>query len=679
MLERLLLSAFNRFAAALGQLTRVGRRQKQLFMIAIDGVFCIAAVWIAFSLRMGYWDLLSPAIIRVSVVALVLWLPIGWAMGVYRAIIRSLGAGSIVTLAAATVAMMIPMIAIFVFLPTPGVPRTVAVIQPMTFFLLMALARIVGRYLLVDVLNRQTFSGRSKRALIYGAGPLGQQLASSIRLEPSITLVGFIDDDPQIEGRRLDRYRVYHADQLARVINRHRITDVFLALSSETRAHQRAIVQSLQSYPVHVQTLPAVRDIVEGQVTVSHLREVAIEELLGRDPVEPDPALLVKAIEGKTVLVTGAGGSIGSELCRQIVQMRPSQLVLVEMGEYALYAIEQELQSILTSIPDQAVMLVPEMVNVADGNSIQRVMERWRPQTVFHAAAYKHVPLVEINVVGGARNNIMGTLRTALAAEKAGVERFILISTDKAVRPTNVMGATKRVCELVLQALAGRGSQTIFSMVRFGNVLGSSGSVVPLFQRQIKRGGPVTVTDSRVTRYFMTIPEAAQLVIQAGAMAQGGEVYVLDMGEPVKIIDFARTLIRLSGVTEKTADNPSGEIEIIEVGLRPGEKLYEELLIGNSPRPTSHSRVMQANETSIRAELLFPALDELEDALEGGDRGAVLQMLADLVPEYSTAGGVCPSSDIDRSGDFDSEESADASSEPSLRREADLCRSLNRS
>jgi len=638
MLERLLFAAFNHLATALGRLTRIGRHQKQLLMILADGIFCIAAVWTAFSLRLGYWDLFSFPIVRVALVALVLWLPIGWAMGVYRAIIRSLGAGSIVTLAAATVAMTIPMIAIFVFLPTPGVPRTIAVIQPMTFFLLMALARIVGRYLLVDVLNRQAFSGRSKRALIYGAGPLGQQLASSIRLEPSIRLIGFIDDDPQVEGRRLDRYRVYHADQLAQLISRHRITDVFLALSSETRAHQREIVQSLQRYPVHVQTLPAMRDIVEGQVTVSHLREVAIEELLGREPVEPDPALLVKAIEGKTVLVTGAGGSIGSELCRQIVQMRPTQLILVEMGEYALYAIEQELQSILASAADQAVMLVPEMVNVADRNSIQRVMERWKPQTVFHAAAYKHVPLVEINVVGGARNNIIGTLRTALAAESVGVERFILVSTDKAVRPTNVMGATKRVCELILQALAKRGSQTIFSMVRFGNVLGSSGSVVPLFQRQIKGGGPVTVTDRRVTRYFMTIPEAAQLVIQAGAMAQGGEVYVLDMGEPVKIIDFARTLIRLSGMTEKTIENQGGDIEIIEIGLRPGEKLYEELLIGNSPRPTSHSRIMQANETSIRADLLFRALGDLESALGRGDRGIVMQMLMDLVPEYSTDG-----------------------------------------
>lgn len=636
-------SVFRMLAASLGRLTRLDRREKHLMLITLDCVLCVAAVWIAFSLRLGYWELFSAGIMRVSVVALMLWLPLASLTGVYKAIIRSVGSGTIITLATAIGAMMLPMIAVFGVLGTPSVvPRTIAVIQPVTFFLLAALARIVGRYLLVDVLNREAVSDHTKRVLIYGTGPLGQQLASSIRYEPSIELIGFVDDDPQIEGRRIDRYSVHHSGQLSSLIDRHQITDVFLATAHASGQEQRSIVKQLQTYPVHIQILPAMRDIMDGQVTVSRLRDVSIEDLLGRDPVEPDPTLLLKAINGKTVMVTGAGGSIGSELCRQILLLRPIQMILVEMSEYALYAIEQELRAALATFSDNSTLLVPEMVNVADANSIARVMERWRPQTVFHAAAYKHVPLVELNVIGGARNNIIGTLRTAAAAEASGAERFILISTDKAVRPTNVMGATKRVCELILQALTTRGSQTIFSMVRFGNVLGSSGSVVPLFQEQIKKGGPVTITDRRVTRYFMTIPEAAQLVIQAGAMAQGGEVYVLDMGEPIRIIDFAKTLIRLSGMSEKTADNPTGDIEIVEVGLRPGEKLYEELLIGNSPRQTSHSRIMHAVESSVPVEVLLSAIADLERGLETGDRKAVMDVLIGLVPEYSVAPGGLP-------------------------------------
>lgn len=610
------------------------RTVKRAIVVAVDAILCIASVWIAFSLRLGRWDLFSPGTDLVIVVALVLWFAIAIPSGVYRAIFRAVGSGTMVNLALATAAMAIPMIGVFLLISIPGVPRTIAVMQPMIFFLLLILSRIVARYLMVDLLNQRNFVGRQRRAIIYGAGSAGQQLASSFRLEPGMTLVGFVDDDRRLHGHRLDRMTISHARHLGDLIARHDITDVLVALPSASRARRKQVVGGLQRFNVHVQILPGMREIVDGQVSISDLREVEIEDLLGREAVAPHPQLLDRTIAGKIVMVTGAGGSIGSELCRQIVRLRPSHLVLVENYEYGLYAIDRELSEIARAAGAGPVSIVPELVNVADAEAIGRVMERWRPDTVFHAAAYKHVPLVEANVVSGARNNIFGTLHTAIAADRVGVEHFILVSTDKAVRPTNVMGATKRVCELVLQAFAASGSSTTFAMVRFGNVLGSSGSVVPLFKQQIRKGGPVTLTDKRVTRFFMTIPEASQLVIQAGGMAEGGEVYVLDMGKPMKIVDFARSMIRLSGMTVRDETNPDGDIEIAEIGLRPGEKLYEELLIGDDPQPTAHERIMRAREKFIPIDTLLRQLDRLDRALARGDRRQVLELLVELVPEF---------------------------------------------
>lgn len=417
------------------------------------------------------------------------------------------------------------------------------------------------------------------------------------------------------------------------------IDEVLIGLPRISRTRRREIIDTLQNFQVQVRVLPSLSRIMDGEVSISDLRPVQIEDLLGRDPVAPNSLLMGRNIVGKTVLVSGAGGSIGSELCRQILSLRPHRLILVDQSEFAVYAIDGELTAAAAQLDGPKVDIVPELGNVADRHSISRIYARWKPDTVFHAAAYKHVPLVESNPIAGLRNNIFGTFYSCLAAEEVGVTTFILVSTDKAVRPTNVMGASKRVCELILQARSSKQISTVFTMVRFGNVLGSSGSVVPRFMAQISAGGPVTLTHRDVTRYFMTIPEAAQLVIQAGAMAKGGEVFVLDMGKPVRIRDLAASLIRLSGLSVRDDIHPDGDIEIREVGMRPGEKLYEELLIGENPQPTVHKRIIRASETMLSWEDLERALVALSGHLERGDAGDSLDVLRQLVPEYAPPTG----------------------------------------
>ncbi|MBY8820789.1 polysaccharide biosynthesis protein [Sphingomonas colocasiae] len=636
-MRQLISDCFEGVVAFLPRLLGLGRGAKRGIVILCDAMLCLIAVWLAFSLRLGeFYGVFrdyGPGMLLVGAVCICLWLPIFYRNGTYRAIFRYAGSGTIVNLAVSCIAMMVPMVIGFMMAGIVGVPRTVAVLQPLIFFLLLALSRIVARYVLVDLLNQRSYAGASRRILVYGAGHAGQQLASSMRLEPSMTLIAFVDDDSRLGGQRLDRVPVHHSSRLDTLIADFEVTDLFLALPNIDRVRRRAIIDALEPFHVRVRTLPAMREIVDDQVSIESLREIDIEDLLGREPVSPNQLLLSRTILGKTVMVTGAGGSIGSELCRQIVRLRPQALILVEMSEFALFTIDDELRRIAASEGVDA-QILPHLVNVVDKSQIDSCMARCEPQTVFHAAAYKHVPLVEANVIAGSRNNILGTLNTAMAAEAAGVSHFILVSTDKAVRPTNIMGATKRVCELVLQALAARGSRTIFSMVRFGNVLGSSGSVVPLFRRQIREGGPVTLTDRRITRYFMTIPEASQLVIQAGAMAEGGEVYVLDMGSAVPIAELARTMIKLSGMSVRDESHPNGDIEIVEVGLRPGEKLFEELLIGDGQQPTRHDRIFRAREAHRGQAEMEDALNRLRMAADHGDEDAVKAIIRSLVPEY---------------------------------------------
>ncbi|MBL8342541.1 MAG: polysaccharide biosynthesis protein, partial [Rubrivivax sp.] len=458
----------------------------------------------------------------------------------------------------------------------------------------------------------------------------------------------FIDDDPRLQGRLINGTPIHSLAEVPQVVEAKGISAVLLAIPSLSRSRRNEILDQLRATGVHVRTLPGLMEIAQGKVQASDVRELDIEDLLGRDPVRPRGDLMARHTTGKVVLVTGAGGSIGSELCRQLVVLQPQRLVLVEQNEFALYTIHHELESRVQQGLMPHVELVPLLCSVRDEPRLEAAFLEWRPHIVYHAAAYKHVPLVERNVVEGASNNVLGTWVAARCALRAEVSEFVLISTDKAVRPTNVMGASKRLAEMVLQGLAGptgsgaaivpatvRRAQTCFSMVRFGNVLGSSGSVVPLFRQQIRNGGPVTVTHPEVTRFFMTIPEAAQLVVQAGAMARGGEVFVLDMGQPVRIMDLAQRMIELSGLTVRDAEHPGGEIEIVVTGLRPGEKLYEELLIGDNPLPTDHLRIMKARESYLPWTELEPRLREFHAASARGDAGAVLALLKLLVAGFT--------------------------------------------
>lgn len=625
----------NSIIAGLAWVANLDRRAKKIVAFVADSLICIMAIWLAFSLRLGDWQLWNTAIRNVMLAAFIFWPPLFLMFGVYRSIFRFAGSGTVTELAKAMAIFLAAMTVTFSLMAVPGVPRTIGILVPILFFLGLVMSRILVRYIISDLLGQRAFGGETKRVLIYGAGNAGQQLALSTRHYPGMHLLGFVDDDKRLKGQRLDGNPIFHASDLANLVTRLRVTDILLAVPTMSRSMRKKIVDGLKHHSVHVQTLPQVQDIVAGKVTIADLREVEVDDLLGRDPVVPNQLLLSRTITGKTVIVTGAGGSIGSELCRQIMAIGPRRLVLVEMTEYALYKIEQELRGHLDSGHyNPRIEVIAELINTTSARPVSSLLASYRPETVFHAAAYKHVPLLEHNPISGMGNNILSTKNLVLAAEESGVSHFILISTDKAVRPTNVMGASKRVCEQILQAKAKVGSKTKFTMVRFGNVLGSSGSVVPRFKEQIANGGPVTLTHKDIIRYFMTIPEAAQLVIQAGSMAEGGEVFVLDMGKPVKIYDLACTLINLSGLTVRDDDNPDGDIAIEEIGLRPGEKLFEELLIGENPMPTKHKRVMRAMEGHIEWNRLSKALQSLEIFIQAGDRNAALDLLRELVPEY---------------------------------------------
>ncbi|MCC2978174.1 polysaccharide biosynthesis protein [Sphingomonas sp. PL-96] len=603
-------------------------------VFSADVLLCFLAAWISLALRLGEWPNDFRILLILTAVSVCVWAPVAWRVGVYRNLVRFSGARASGRLFYSCALLAAALGVIFGILQIQGMPRTVSVIHPIIFFLLMLFIRLSMRFVVGDLLHLEPGKGASRRRLlIYGAGRGGQQLANSLRQERHLTLVGYVDDDARLSNQQIDGFTVWHSSSLDRVLEERRVDEVLLAIPSALRARRREIVTALQGRKIRVRMLPGLRQLIDGQVTVSDLRDVQVEDLLGRDAVLPSELLMASSLLSKNVLVTGAGGSIGSELCRQILRSRPRRLILVEQSEYSLYAIERELRQ-LALVEGYDVELEPELADVADRDSVARIFRRWQPESVYHAAAYKHVPLVERNPVAGLRNNIFSTLHCALAAEAAGVGRFILVSTDKAVRPTNIMGASKRVCELVLQARAQEQQNTLFTMVRFGNVLGSSGSVVPLFKAQIAAGGPVTITHKDVTRYFMTIPEATQLVIQAGGMAKGGEVFVLDMGQPVRIRDLAETMIRLSGLAVRDEATPDGDIEIVEVGLRPGEKLYEELLIGGDPAPTDHSRIMQAREAVHPWGSLSGILEELQSHLSRGNVGKSLDILQQLVPEY---------------------------------------------
>jgi len=619
-------------------LLHIPRPVKRALAVSVDVTLCVLAVWVALYLRLEVWLRLEMPYLWAVIGSVPIAIPLFARFGLYRAIFRYAGWNAMLSLGQAMALYGLFYATVFTAISVPGVPRSVGVIQPLLLFIFVGLSRLFVRAWLGGLYRKVLARKELPGVLIYGAGSAGRQLAAALARSGEHRLLGFIDDDPALQGNSLDGRNVYPPTGLHALVAAIGATDVLLALPSTTQKRRREILESLRTLPLHVRTLPGMSDLASGRVNLSDLRELDIEDLLGREAVTPDAALLDKLIRDRVVAVTGAGGSIGSELCRQIAALQPHTLLLIEQSEYALYAIHQEL---LRQLDTDAIEIVPLLASVQDEERMRQILRAWQPHTLYHAAAYKHVPLVEHNAVQGLRNNVWGTWVTARAALDAGVHHMVLISTDKAVRPTNIMGASKRLAELVLQALAeARQGATTFSMVRFGNVLGSSGSVVPLFRHQIAAGGPVTVTHPDITRFFMTIPEAAQLVIQAGAMAEGGDVFVLDMGEPVRIMDLAQRMIELSGLQLKNEQQPWGQIAIEITGLRPGEKLYEELLIGDNPLPTQHPRILRAQEARLPADTLLGLLDTLEAAMLANDVKAIRELLQQAVHGYQPTGDV---------------------------------------
>lgn len=623
----------NRFAQPILAMPRPAKR---VVVLSVDAALCILTVWLSYYLRLGEWVKLSGDSYWQPMwavgVSLLLALPIFVVNGFYRAIFRYTGLSALQTILKATAVYGLLFATVFTAYGVDGVPRTVGLIQPMLLLLTVGASRMLARFWLGGLYRNQLRMVALPRVLIYGAGNAGRQLAAAMANSHEMRVVGFLDDDDRLHGHVLNGLSIYSPADLPGLVTSLQVSTVLLAIPSVSRHRRNEMIAQMLRAHVQVRTLPAVSELAQGMVSTSDLRELDIDDLLGREPVAPNHILLGRNITDKVVLVTGAGGSIGSELCRQILSVNPSTLVLIEQSEFALYEIQQELQE---KIEDSATLLVPVLASVRDAERLNEIFSDWKPDTVYHAAAYKHVPLVEHNPIEGIRNNTLGTLTAARAAAEHGVSDFVLISTDKAVRPTNIMGASKRLAEMALQALAATTPKTRFSMVRFGNVLGSSGSVVPKFRRQIRDGGPITLTHPDITRYFMTIPEAAQLVIQAGAMAKGGDVFVLDMGDPVKIMDLATRMIELSGLCVRDENNPEGDIEIEITGLRPGEKLFEELLIGNNPRPTSHPRIMKAHEEFLAWPVLLEKLQQLESLLEQRNVEGTKDLLTELVSGYA--------------------------------------------
>jgi FlaA1/EpsC-like NDP-sugar epimerase len=626
------------------------RYAKRIIALSVDVSLCVLTVWLAFYLRLGEFVALSGEAFWAAGISVAFALPIFVVSGLYRAIFRYSGFPAMFAVARAIGVYGLLFASVVTAMGIAGIPRTVGLIQPLLLFFAIGGSRALARYWLGGMYQSQLQVAALPRALVYGAGSAGRQLVSALENSFEMRVAGFLDDDDRLHGHVLNGQPIFSPDDLGDLIESKGITHVLMAIPSASRRRRNEILKKMSGHHVAVRTLPSLTDLAEGRVTISDLRDLDIDDLLGREAVAPNHILLAKNITAKVVLVTGAGGSIGGELCRQIIKLKPQKLLLVEMSEYALYAIHSELEGLSSEFTphpsplpkgEREGLVVPLLASVQDEERMREILDTWSPDTVYHAAAYKHVPLVEHNLAEGVKNNVIGTLTTAQMAIEKGVSDFVLISTDKAVRPTNVMGASKRLAELCLQALfASQASQTKLSMVRFGNVLDSSGSVIPRFRKQIRDGGPITLTHPEITRYFMTIPEAAQLVIQAGAMAKGGDVFVLDMGESVRIADLARRMVELSGLSLRDEANPDGDIEIVVTGLRPGEKLYEELMLGDDPQPTLHPKIQRAQDPFIPWHELENDLGTLKVLLSHNNVEVIIALLQKLVAGYQ------PGSDV---------------------------------
>jgi FlaA1/EpsC-like NDP-sugar epimerase len=605
------------------------RYAKIMIAVIIDVGLCIFCTWLAFYLRLEQFVKIDDVTTLAVEISVLIAIPIFWLMGLYKTIFRFAGSSIVFTVLVASFAYSLLYFSVIGIYGIHGIPRSIGVIQPILLFLTISATRLSIKFLFLTNFKK---SKNKTNMLIYGAGSAGRQLLTSLESNLEMKVVGFLDDNSQFHGQKILGQTVYDSSNIEKLINKKNINVILLALPSITRKKRNQIINNLNKYKITVKTLPSVQDIVEGKVSISDIKDLSIEDLLSREQVKPNLELLSKNIYSKVVMVTGAGGSIGSEISRQIIKLKPKKIFLIELSEFALYKISEDLKNL-----NQNIKVIPLLINIQNKSKIEEVFKTFKIDTVYHAAAYKHVSLVEENICESVKNNVFGTFILTQAALKYNVSNFVLISSDKAVRSTNVMGATKRLAEICVQSLyENQNQQSKFAIVRFGNVLESSGSVIPRFKKQIKEGGPLTLTHPDVTRYFMTITEASQLVIQSGAMAVKCEVFILDMGESVKIKDLIVKMIKLSGLSIKDSKNLDGDIQIKIIGLRPGEKLYEELLIGDNPQKTFHEKIQKAEDTFISFNKLKMDLDRLSNLIEENKVEEVKNMLSNLVPSYQS-------------------------------------------
>ncbi len=614
------------------------RSIKTLIAISIDLTCCIFSVWFAFYLRLGNIVSFSERGIEALGYAIFILFPIFFFFGIYKNIFRYSGLNSLISVSKAISLHGILYGTRISILGIEPVPRTIGLIQPLLLFFLIISWRVLARFLLRKINNQHYAKKDLIKALVYGAGDTGRQLVKAMQDSKDISIRGFLDDDENKEGCLIDGQRIYSPKKLKNLIINKNISLVLLAIHSIPSKRRSEIIKNLLNQKITVRTIPDISNLANGKKLITELLELNVDDLLGRIVVEPFEELMKKNIYHKNILVTGSGGSIGGELCRQIINYNPKKLILVEISEYALYSIFNELEQLNAS----GIEIIPLIGSVQDSIRMKEIISIWKPATIYHAAAYKHVPIVEHNLIEGLKNNLIGTFELAKISLENKVSNFVFISTDKAVRPTNIMGATKRFGELSLQALNQKvinsdqiKYQTNFSIVRFGNVLDSSGSVIPKFRNQIKKGGPITLTHKDITRYFMTIKEAAQLVIQAGAMAEGGDVFVLEMGEPIKIYDLAERMIQLAGLSKRDFMNKKGDIEIKIIGLRPGEKLYEELLLSDNPKKTIHPRIFKSDEPFIDFKTIEKEIKTLQNLIEINDVENIFIKLKKIIDDYS--------------------------------------------
>ena len=607
------------------------RYVKKIIAIIVDIGICVLCTWFAFYLRLEQFIRINDTSILSILISIALAIPIFWLLGLYKTMFRFAGSSAVFTTAVATFSYGLIYFSIIGVYGIQGIPRSIGIIQPLLLFFGILSSRIIIINLYIRTFTFKKVKNK-KKVLIYGAGNAGRQLLSSLENNPEMKVVGFLDDNQQFHNQSILGQTVHNPLDMDKIINLKNVELVLLALPSISRIKRYGIIEHINKYKITVKTLPTIQDIVDGKISVSDIKDLSIEDLLSRDQVQPNLELLSKNINSKVVLVTGAGGSIGSEICRQIIKLKPKKLLLLELNEFALYKINEELKNKILDFK-----IIPLLVNVQNSSRVNEVFKTFQVDTVYHAAAYKHVSLVEENICEGIKNNVIGTFLTAKIAIQNKVKNFVLISSDKAVRPTNIMGASKRLAELCVQAVYNNKDVcTKFAIVRFGNVLQSSGSVIPKFKKQIKEGGPVTLTHPEVTRYFMTITEASQLVIQAGAMSEGGEVFVLDMGPSIKIKDLIYKMIKHSGLIVKDNENLEGDIEVKIIGLRPGEKLFEELLLGDNPKKTYHNKIQKAQDPHIPFDQLKIDLDILTTLLKENRISEVKDLLKKLLPSYKS-------------------------------------------